>query len=98
MTPYYLIVDVQINDMDEYKKYMERAKPIAESYGGEYLVRGGDFKVLEGDYFTPRRLVLIRFPDKASGESFFNDPAYQDARAIRLPVSDMTVVGVEGFA
>jgi uncharacterized protein (DUF1330 family) len=98
MTPYYLIVDVRIDDMDEYKKYMEQAKPLVESYGGQYLVRGGDFNVIEGDYFSPRRLVVIRFPDKQSCDQFYNDPAYQQARAIRLPVSDMTVIGVEGFA
>jgi len=96
MPPYYLIVDVQIDDIDEYKKYMERAKPVAEKYGGEYLVRGGDFKILEGDYFSPRRLVLVRFPDKQTCEAFYNDPAYQEARAFRLPVSDMTMIGVEG--
>lgn len=97
MTPYYLIVDVRIDDMDEYKKYMAQAKPVAEKYGGEYLVRGGDFNVIEGDYFNPRRLVVIRFPDKDACDQFYNDPAYQNARAIRLPVSDMTVIGVEGF-
>ncbi len=96
MSPYYLIADVSIDDPEAYKKYMERAKPLVESYGGEYLVRGGDFKVLEGDYFSPRRLVLIRFPDKTACERFYNDPAYQEARAFRLPVSDMVLVGVEG--
>lgn len=97
MPPYFVIADVRIDEMEEYKKYMERAKPVAERYGGEYLVRGGDFRVLEGDYFTPRRLVLIRFPDKQSFDSFYNDPDYQEARAIRLPVSDMALIGVDGF-
>ncbi|MBC8267872.1 MAG: DUF1330 domain-containing protein [Rhodospirillaceae bacterium] len=97
MTPYYLIADVRIDDMDAYKNYMEQAKPLVERYGGVYLVRGGDFKVLEGDYFSPRRMVLIRFPDKQSCERFYNDPAYQQARAIRLPVSDMVLIGIEGF-
>lgn len=97
MPPYYLIADVRIDDMDEYQKYMQRAKPIAEKYGGEYLVRGGDFQVVEGDYFQPRRMVLIRFPDKQSFENFYADPDYQEARAIRLPVSDLVLVGIEGF-
>jgi len=98
MTPYYLIADVRIDDMEAYKEYMQRAKPLVESYGGEYLIRGGDFTVLEGDYFTPRRLVLIRFPDKDSCKRLYADPAYQEARAIRLPVSDMALVGIDGFA
>ncbi len=97
MPPYYLMADVRIDDMDEYKKYMQRAKPVAERHGGEYLVRGGDFTTLEGDYFKPRRLVLIRFPDKQSCEAFYADPDYQEARAIRLPVSDMVLIAMEGF-
>lgn len=96
MPPYYLIADVRIDDPQTYKKYMERAKPLAEKYGGEYLVRGGEFKVLEGDYFQPRRMVLIRFPDKKSCDDFYKDPAYQEARAIRLPVSNLVLVGIEG--
>ncbi|MCW9045099.1 MAG: DUF1330 domain-containing protein [Alphaproteobacteria bacterium] len=97
MSTYYVIVDVKIDDPDEYKKYMEKAKPISEKFGGEYLVRGGEFNVLEGDYFTPRRLVLVRFPSKEAADGFYNSPEYQEARAIRLPVSDMVMVGVEGF-
>jgi len=97
MPPYYIIADVRIDDTEEYKKYMEKAKPIVESYGGEYLVRGGDFQVFEGDYFMPRRMVLLRFPNKQACESFYSDPAYQEAAAIRRPVSDMSMIGIEGF-
>jgi uncharacterized protein (DUF1330 family) len=97
MAPYYLIADVRIDDMDTYRQYMLRAKPIVEKHGGEYLVRGGDFTVLEGDYFTPRRMVLIRFPSKEACEGFYGDPDYQDARAIRLPAGDMALIGIEGF-
>ena len=35
--PYYLIGDVDIHNMDEYKIYMQNTKPIVEKYGGEYL-------------------------------------------------------------
>lgn len=97
MAAYYMIVDVRIDDAETYMKYMQGAKPIAERFGGEYLVRGGAFQVLEGDYFKPRRLVVVRFPDKASCEAFYRSPEYQEVRKIRLPVSDMVIVGVEGF-
>ncbi len=96
MPPYYVIVDVQIDDPEEYKKYMIKAKPAAEKFGGEYLVRGGEFNVIEGNSFSPRRLVLVKFPNKEACDNFYNSPEYQEARAIRLPVSDMVMVGVEG--
>lgn len=95
--PYYLIVDVRIDDADEYKKYMEAARPLAEKWGGEYLVRGAPFTVYEGDYFQPRRIALLKFPSKDACEAFYNSPEYQEVRAIRLPVSDMMLVGVDGF-
>ncbi|GAB4345992.1 MAG: DUF1330 domain-containing protein [Gammaproteobacteria bacterium] len=97
MSDYYVVVDVRIDDMEEYRKYMEGARPIAEKHGGKYLVRGGEFTVVEGDYFQPRRLVIIRFPSKADFEAFYNSPEYQKVRQIRLPVSDMVMIGVEGY-
>ena len=38
----YMIGDVDIQNMEEYKKYMEKVKPMIESKGGEYLIRGGE--------------------------------------------------------
>ena len=97
MAAYYVVVDVQIDDPEEYKKYMELAKPLAEKHGGEYLVRGGDLTVYEGDYYQPRRTVLLRYPSKQDFEAFYNSPEYQVAREIRLPAGDMIMIGVEGF-
>ncbi|GLQ16237.1 DUF1330 domain-containing protein [Maritalea porphyrae] len=97
MADYYVIVDVQIDDAEEYKKYMALARPLAESHGGEYLVRGGEFQVKEGTYFAPRRLVLLRFPSKQDFDAFYASEEYQKARDIRLPAGDMVMIGVEGF-
>ncbi len=91
----YVYVDVDIHDMDRYRDYMALAGPTVERHGGEYLVRGGDFDVIEGDY-RPNRIVLLKFPDRATFDAFYNDPDYVKARAIREPVSDMRLVCVEG--
>ena len=37
----YLIVDMQISDMEQYKQYMAAAPTAVKAAGGEYLVRGG---------------------------------------------------------
>ena len=39
---FYLIGDVDIHNIYEYKIYIQNVKPIVEKYGGEYLVRGGE--------------------------------------------------------
>ena len=43
----YMIGDVDIHNIEEYKKYMDKVKPMIESYGGEYLIRGGEIDSLE---------------------------------------------------
>ena len=70
----YLIVDLDIHDLDGYQKYREGVPALIAKHGGEYLVRGGEFEVIEGDW-RPHRLVLFRFPDRQAIRDFFADPA-----------------------
>ena len=51
--PYYLIGDVDIHNMEEYKIYMQNTKPIVEKYGGEYLVRGGAMDAKDTQLWKP---------------------------------------------
>ena len=81
----------------QYQQYASKAAPLVKKYGGEYLVRGGALTVVEGDYFKPRRLVILRFPSEKAFYDFYNSEEYQAVRAIRLPASDMVWIGVEGF-
>ena len=37
----YLIVEMNITDMEQYKQYMAEAPASVKAFGGEYLVRGG---------------------------------------------------------
>ena len=37
----YLIYDVDIHDPDGYGEFMERIKPLVESFGAKYLAHGG---------------------------------------------------------
>ena len=97
MAGYFAVIDVRVDDADQYQDYVSKAGPLIEKYGGEYLVRGGALTVVEGDYFKPRRLVILRFPSEAAFKGFYHSEEYQAARAIRLPVSDMAWIGVEGY-
>ena len=42
MPPAYLIVDTVIEDHEAYDRYKALTKPLAETFGGEYLARGGE--------------------------------------------------------
>jgi uncharacterized protein (DUF1330 family) len=56
----YAVVNVQITDPDRYTEYREQAPATIARYGGKYLARGGEVKVLEGDW-NPQRLVILEF-------------------------------------
>ena len=93
----YLLVDTKLNDPEGYEAYKAKAKPIVESYGGKYLARGGELEVLEDDLWSPTRLVIIEFPDKAAAMAFANSDEYAPVRALRHQSADCTLVLVEGI-
>ena len=92
----YMIVDVDVRDPAVYEEYKTKVPDLIRKHGGEYLVRGGNFVVLEGDW-EPNRLVILRFPDIASAQAFLIDPEYQPLKALRQRVSTVDIVAVEGI-
>ena len=93
----YVIFDVEIRDLAQYQEYMRQVKPLIEDAGGRYLVRGGAHKVVEGNWY-PRRLVLLEFPSMAVLQDFYLSEAYQALKALRLRSSTAhAVVAVEGM-
>ena len=62
----YFIVDVYIDEnkgRGSYEDYIERVKPIVESFGGEYLVRTEKIRALS-PLRNPGRVIVIRFPSR----------------------------------
>jgi uncharacterized protein (DUF1330 family) len=91
----YMIVNVDVKDPTVYEEYKARVPALIRKYGGEYLVRGGKFIIVEGDWKLSR-LVIFRFPDITSAQSLYNDPEYQPLKALRQRASKMDIVVVEG--
>jgi uncharacterized protein (DUF1330 family) len=69
MTCAYIIVDMQISNLEQYKQYMAAAPAAVAAAGGEYLVRGGKFEALEGDW-TPARVAMLKFPSSTVPRRF----------------------------
>jgi uncharacterized protein (DUF1330 family) len=94
----YIIVDMQISDMAQYKQYMADAPAAVKAAGGEYLVRGGRFEVMEGQW-QPGRLAMLRFPSFKQAKAFYDDEMYRQARAKRAGATEFfNMVLVEGVA
>ena len=93
----YLIVDTDLTQPERYEDYKRQAKPLAEQYGGEYLVRGGAMSVKENALWTPTRMVVIRFPSVEKAKAFYESAEYQKILEISKESARRTVVLVEGF-
>ena len=92
----YMIVDLDVHEQQGFQEYRAGVPALIAKHGGEYLVRGGDFEVIEGDW-QPHRLVLFRFPDRKAIRSFHDDPEYAELKALRQRTSSTIVVAVDGI-
>jgi uncharacterized protein (DUF1330 family) len=96
--PAYIIVDMLISDMEQYKQYMAEAPAAVAAAGGEYLVRGGRFEALEGQW-QPSRIAMLRFPSFDAAKAFYDGEMYRAARAKRQGATQFfNMVLVEGVA
>jgi uncharacterized protein (DUF1330 family) len=90
----YVIVDVDVTDPDAYREYTAQTPATVAQYGGRWLVRGGAYETLEGEW-NPRRIVLIEFPSVEQARAWYESPEYQAILPLRQKYADtrfLTVV------
>jgi len=98
MASAYIIVDMKISDTEQYKQYMAAAPAAVAAAGGEYLVRGGKFETLEGNW-QPGRIAMLRFPSFEQAKAFYDGELYRAARARREGATEFfNMVLVDGVA
>ena len=94
----YIMVDMQISDMEQYKQYMASAPETVAQAGGEYLARGGTVEVMEGQW-QPARMALLRFPSFTAAHDWYHGEMYARARAKRAGATKFfNMVLLEGLA
>lgn len=90
----YWIARVDVRDAENYKDYVEAAKPAFARYGAKFLARGGSLTILEGA--SRARNVVIEFPTVQDAIDCYNSPEYQVAAEIRQRIADADMIVVEG--
>jgi uncharacterized protein (DUF1330 family) len=91
----YVIVNVDTKHPEEYERYKEMAQKTVAQYGGRYLVRGGQMKVLEGSW-TPTRIVILEFPSYQKAHEWWHSAEYAPAKELRQRLSTTDLLIVEG--
>ena len=94
--PAYLIANVDIKDAKKFAEYFKSTPAIIKQFGGRFLVRGGDFEILEGDW-NPKRLVVVEFESMKKAKEFYHSPQYQEIIGLRHSSAYTEWVFVEGI-
>lgn len=82
----YIIVSYDIVDPEGYEGYVPGVVPLLAKHGAEVLVAEYDARALEGDKRSA--YVVLRFESEEAALAWYNDPAYEPVKKIRLGSSD----------
>ena len=72
----YAITQIEVTNPEDYKEYLAKVTDIVTKFGGEYLVRGGEFQCFEGEWKYPRT-VVIKFPSYEKALEWYNSEEYK---------------------
>ena len=92
----YVIADIEVLDPAGYEQYRQQAPATIAAHGGRYLARGGATEVLEGSW-SPKRCVILEFPDMAGFRAWWSSPEYVPLRALRERTTKSHLVVTEGL-
>ena len=95
--PAYVVVDITVQDRDDYERYKSPAAAAVAAYGGRYLVRSGKSDVREGEW-SGTRTVILEFPSLVRALEWYDSPEYKPLRPIRQANSRASIAFFEGVA
>ena len=91
----YLVVDIDVTNPAQFEEYKKLAPAAIAKYGGRYLIRGGAYETLEGNW-NPQRITVVEFDSMEKGKAFYNSPEYQAAVKARAGAANMRMLLVQG--
>ena len=54
----YAIFNIEVTNTKDYKEYVEKVKPIADKFGGDYIISGGTNQIIAGTWQYSRTVVI----------------------------------------
>ena len=96
MSAGYVIAQLKVTNSENYKEYVEKVPEVIKKYGGDYLARGGEHQVVEGEDNLPR-IVIIKFPSYEKALEWYNSEEYKPIKQIRLDNSEGTNIIIKGI-
>lgn len=95
MTAYCLWDVREVHDHDAMNDYVDRVTDTVTAFGGEYVVIGGPWQLVEGDWH-PTYPVLIGFPSLERAHEWYSSELYAPLRDLRHAASTSDAVFFDG--
>ena len=96
MSAYCFFDNLETINPEKLEEYKNRVAPVVQKFGGRYVVLGGKFKVVEGDW-SPTLPVIIEFPSLEQAYKWYDSDEYQELKELRLSAVKSNAVFLEGF-
>ena len=84
----------QVNMGPPIVEYLERIDATLKPFGGRFIVHGGRFEVLEGNW--PGTAIVIEFPDLEAARGWYRSAAYQEILRLRTDHSESDIILIDG--
>ena len=78
------------------QEYVGKVVPTVQKFGGEYLVRAGEYTVIDGEWKYPRT-VVIKFPTYEKALEWHDSEEYKPVKPIRLANSVANGIIIKGI-
>ena len=93
--PAYVVVEVDVENPEGYAEYVPLATESLARHGGRFLVRGGAYEVIEGEW-SPR-MVVLEFESLDAARRWYHSDDYQACLPIRLRSTKSRMIAVDGY-
>lgn len=94
--PVYMVIEAEISDVQQFRKYAEAAADLVAEYGGVYVVRASPPSCLEGDWPDQKKLVISKWASEQQALAFWNSTEYAKVKKLRLGTAKVRVTLFEG--
>lgn len=92
---YYFVANININDLNEYQKYVDKVDGVFSKYKGKYLALDDNPEVLEGKWKYTRS-VIVSFETKLDFDNWYNSKEYQEILKYRLNAAECDTILIKG--